>query len=85
MGLPGHQTDRIPLPFFEPRADSPLFLPRSYDLLYTPHIARAELWETSGHASFYRDSMFDPITVEGEAYQLRPMNCPFHVQVRARC
>jgi threonyl-tRNA synthetase len=54
---------------------------RSYDLLYTPHIAKRDLWRTSGHLDFYADSMFDKIEVEGEEYQLRPMNCPFHVTV----
>ena len=58
-----------------------LHLAAGYDLLYTPHIARAGLWKTSGHWDFYRDSMFEAMDVEGEAYQLRPMNCPFHVAV----
>ena len=54
---------------------------RGYDLLYTPHVGRSKLWETSGHADFYADGMFGPMEVEGESYRLRPMNCPFHVQV----
>lgn len=58
-----------------------LHLAAGYDLLYTPHIARAGLWKTSGHWDFYRDGMFEAMAVEGEAYQLRPMNCPFHVAV----
>jgi threonyl-tRNA synthetase len=50
-----------------------------YDLVYSPHIANVNLWKTSGHFDFYRDDMFDQIqTVENEAYQLKPMNCPFH-------
>jgi threonyl-tRNA synthetase len=50
-----------------------------YDLVYSPHIANINLWKTSGHFDFYRDDMFDQIqTVENEAYQLKPMNCPFH-------
>jgi threonyl-tRNA synthetase len=49
-----------------------------YEFLYTPHIASLDLWKTSGHADFYRDDMFQPIDVDGEQYQLKPMNCPFH-------
>jgi threonyl-tRNA synthetase len=50
-----------------------------YDLLYTPHIANLDLWKTSGHFEFYRDNMFDSMDIESQQYQLRPMNCPFHV------
>ncbi|NET05367.1 MAG: threonine--tRNA ligase [Merismopedia sp. SIO2A8] len=50
-----------------------------YDLLYTPHVANVGLWETSGHRDFYRESMFEPIDVDAQEYQLKPMNCPFHV------
>ena len=50
-----------------------------YSLLYTPHVANLELWKTSGHADFYQENMFDPIEVESQDYQLKPMNCPFHV------
>lgn len=49
-----------------------------YDLVYTPHIANLELWKTSGHFDFYQDGMFDQMEVEGEEYQIKPMNCPFH-------
>lgn len=49
-----------------------------YDLVYTPHIANLELWKTSGHFDFYQEGMFDQINVENEAYQIKPMNCPFH-------
>lgn len=52
-----------------------------YELLYTPHIANAGLWKTSGHLDFYSESMFDQMDVEGEQYQLKPMNCPFHCLV----
>lgn len=52
-----------------------------YELLYTPHIANSELWKISGHLDFYRESMFDQMEVENEDYQLRPMNCPFHVLI----
>ena len=52
-----------------------------YDWVVTPHIGRANLWETSGHLEFYRDSMYRPIDIEGEQYYLKPMNCPFHIQI----
>ncbi|MBF2067811.1 MAG: threonine--tRNA ligase [Calothrix sp. C42_A2020_038] len=50
-----------------------------YELLYTPHVANLDLWKTSGHFDFYRESMFDSMEVEKQAYQIKPMNCPFHV------
>ncbi|TVU53469.1 MAG: threonine--tRNA ligase [Arthrospira sp. PLM2.Bin9] len=50
-----------------------------YELLYTPHIANLALWKTSGHYDFYRENMFDQIEIENQSYQLKPMNCPFHV------
>eukprot|EP00958_Prasinococcus_capsulatus_P013427 scaffold1385_cov403-Prasinococcus_capsulatus_cf.AAC.3 len=53
---------------------------RGYELLYTPHVAKVDLWKTSGHFSFYKESMFDQMQVEDESYQLKPMNCPFHIQ-----
>ena len=49
------------------------------ELLYTPHVADIDLWKTSGHLDFYRESMFGPMTVDEREYQLKPMNCPFHV------
>ena len=52
-----------------------------YDLVYTPHIMRLDLWKTSGHANFYRENMFGPIEVEKADYQLKPMNCPGHVLI----
>ena len=52
-----------------------------YEFLYTPHIANLELWRTSGHLDFYGDSMFDALKVDEQSYQLRPMNCPFHVLI----
>ncbi|MGB9711940.1 MAG: threonine--tRNA ligase [Dissulfurimicrobium sp.] len=54
---------------------------RGYSLLYTPHIARRDLWKTSGHLDFYRDSMYAPMEIDGVAYQIKPMNCPFHIAV----
>jgi len=56
-------------------------LKRGYQIVYTPHIARAHLWETSGHLSFYREGMYGPIMIEEEEYRLKPMNCPFHVLI----
>jgi threonyl-tRNA synthetase len=52
-----------------------------YDILFTPHIGRATLWETSGHLGFYKDSMYSPMDIDEEAYYLKPMNCPFHIQI----
>jgi threonyl-tRNA synthetase len=56
-------------------------LRRGYDLVFTPHIMRLDLWNTSGHTNFYRDSMFGPIEVEKAEYQLKPMNCPGHILI----
>ena len=50
-----------------------------YELVYTPHIGRASLWETSGHLGFYKENMYAAIEMEGHDYYLKPMNCPFHV------
>ena len=52
---------------------------RGYDLVYTPHIGRAKLWETSGHLDFYKENMYAPMDMDGQDYYLRPMNCPFHI------
>jgi threonyl-tRNA synthetase len=52
-----------------------------YDLVYTPHIMRLDLWKTSGHANFYRENMFGAIEVENADYQLKPMNCPGHILI----
>jgi len=54
-------------------------LDSGYELLYTPHIANLDLWKTSGHFDFYQESMFDSMDVDERAYQIKPMNCPFHV------
>jgi len=56
-------------------------LRRGYDLVFTPHIMRLDLWKTSGHANFYRENMFGPIEVEKAEYQLKPMNCPGHILI----
>ncbi|MBZ5501481.1 MAG: threonine--tRNA ligase [Acidobacteriia bacterium] len=52
-----------------------------YDLVYTPHVMRLDLWKTSGHANFYRENMFGAIEVENAEYQLKPMNCPGHILI----
>jgi len=52
-----------------------------YEILYTPHIGREWLWQTSGHLDFYKDSMYSPMDIEGQNYYLKPMNCPFHILI----
>ena len=52
-----------------------------YDLLYTPHCGRAALWETSGHLGFYRESMYAPMKIDENEYFIKPMNCPFHIEI----
>jgi threonyl-tRNA synthetase len=56
-------------------------LKRGYDLVFTPHIMRFDLWKTSGHANFYKESMFGQMEVENADYQLKPMNCPGHILI----
>ena len=56
-------------------------LESGYDLVYSPHIARRFLWEKSGHTNFYSENMFAPMEVEDQPFQLKPMNCPFHIQI----
>jgi len=52
-----------------------------YEFLYTPHVADYDLWKTSGHADFYTDSMYPTMEVEGHPFEIKPMNCPFHVLI----
>ena len=52
-----------------------------YEFVYTPHIGKANLWETSGHLGFYKDNMYSPIDIEGQQYFIKPMNCPFHIAI----
>ena len=54
---------------------------RCYDIVYSPHIGRAQLWQTSGHLDFYRESMYAPLDVDDQEYFLKPMNCPFHIMI----
>ncbi len=52
-----------------------------YSLLYTPHIAKLDLWRKSGHLDFYSENMYSPMEVEGLPYEVKPMNCPFHIAI----
>ncbi len=52
-----------------------------YEIVFTPHIGRAILWQTSGHLDFYKDGMYAPMDIEGQEYYIKPMNCPFHVMI----
>ncbi len=56
-------------------------LKRGYQLIYTPHVGKAHLWQTSGHLEYYRQNMYPPMEMEQEEYFVKPMNCPFHVAV----
>ena len=55
------------------------YVRRGYSLVYTPHVARHDLWKTSGHAEFFSDAMFSTMELDDSDYQLKPMNCPFHI------
>jgi threonyl-tRNA synthetase len=52
-----------------------------YDIVFSPHIAKLDLWKTSGHTEYYRENMYSPIEIEKVEYQLKPMNCPFHITI----
>lgn len=56
-------------------------LARGYGLVFTPHIAKRDLWFTSGHEENYPDSMFSPMEFEGQEFRIKPMNCPFHIGI----
>ncbi|HVZ15681.1 MAG TPA: threonine--tRNA ligase [Terriglobales bacterium] len=57
------------------------YLRRGYSLVYTPHVARRQLWQTSGHEGFYAENMFDTMELDDAEYRLKPMNCPFHILI----
>ncbi|HEU0055005.1 MAG TPA: threonine--tRNA ligase, partial [Longimicrobium sp.] len=57
------------------------YVKRGYSLVYTPHIARSDLWKTSGHYNFYAENMFKRMELDDAEYQLKPMNCPFHILI----
>src|SRR5579872_6061720 len=59
------------------------YVARGYSLVYTPHVARRELYKVSGHANFYSDNMFTPMELDDAEYQLKPMNCPGHILIYA--
>lgn len=52
-----------------------------YQILYTPHMAKLDLWKKTGHFEFYRENMYSPMEIEGLEYEIKPMNCPFHVSI----
>jgi threonyl-tRNA synthetase len=54
---------------------------RGYDIVYTPHIAKLNLWKTSGHWDFYRENLYSPMDVEGQEYIVKPMNCLGHIMI----
>jgi len=56
-------------------------LAAGYELVFTPHMAQLSLWQESGHLSFYKENMFGPMDVEGTPYEIKPMNCPFHIMI----
>ena len=56
-------------------------LENGYEWVFSPHIGRSGLWETSGHLDFYAENMYSPMDIEGEDYYAKPMNCPFHIQI----
>ena len=55
-----------------------------YEYVYSPHIGLIDLWNTSGHTSFYKENMYSPLEVDGQQFMLKPVNCPFHLQVFRR-
>ncbi len=56
-------------------------LKRGYELVYTPHVGRARLWEISGHLGYYRENMYPEMKLDNQEYFLKPMNCPFHIMI----
>jgi threonyl-tRNA synthetase len=56
-------------------------LENGYEWVFSPHIGRSLLWETSGHLGFYKENMYSPMDIEGEDYYAKPMNCPFHIEI----
>lgn len=56
-------------------------LKRGYSIVYSPHIGRADLWKTSGHLDFYKENMYSPMDIDNFEYYVKPMNCPFHIQI----
>lgn len=67
--------------YLSERFSSSAHLLNGYEFVNTPHIGKASLWETSGHLDFYKDDMYAPMEIDAEEYYLKPMNCPFHIQI----
>ena len=57
------------------------YLKRGYSLVHTPHVARVDLWKTSGHEGYYAQNMFTPMELDDADYRMKPMNCPFHILI----
>jgi threonyl-tRNA synthetase len=57
------------------------YLKRGYSLVYTPHVARRQLWQTSGHEGYFAQNMFTPMELDDAEYRMKPMNCPFHILI----
>jgi len=57
------------------------YIKRGYSLVYTPHVARRQLWQTSGHEGYYAENMFDLMELDDAEYRMKPMNCPFHILI----
>src|SRR5512135_2245267 len=57
------------------------YIARGYTLIYTPHVARRQLWQTSGHEGYYAQNMFTPMELDDAEYRMKPMNCPFHILI----
>src|SRR3954454_17161683 len=57
------------------------YIKRGYSLVYTPHVARRQLWQTSGHEGYYAQNMFDVMELDDAEYRMKPMNCPFHILI----
>jgi threonyl-tRNA synthetase len=57
------------------------YLKRGYSLVFTPHVARVDLWKTSGHEGYYAQNMFTPMELDDANYRMKPMNCPFHILI----
>ncbi len=67
--------------FWHPKWMRSEYLQRGYSLVYTPHVARRQLWQTSGHEGYYSQNMFDVMELDDAEYRMKPMNCPFHILI----
>lgn len=56
-------------------------LRNGYEMVFTPHVGRSVLWETSGHLGFYKENMYSPMDIDGQDFYVKPMNCPFHIEI----